>query len=342
MSPQRRRSPRAASTRSAGRWVGLGASALFFATVPLVAASAAPIASAADCHDAEVIFARGTDEPPGLGRVGDSFVDSLRKQADGLNVGTYAVNYSAGKLQLHGGDGAKDAISHIKSTVSSCPNTKIVLGGYSQGATVVDIVAGVPVAGVKLGSALPPELASNVTAVATFGDVADRAGGSLPTQSALLGSKAIDLCNPNDPICHAGPGNEWSGHTEGYIPVYTTQAAAFVASELLAGTGQTVPGFGSQVPGFGSQSPDYGPQGYGSPPGYGSQSPEYGPPPGYGSQSPEYGPPPGYGSQSPGYGPPPGYGSQAPGYGPQVPGYDPSTYGPASPSPDLGWVSAVH
>ena len=56
----------------------------------------------------------------------------------------------------------------------------------------------------------------------------------------MLGSKAIDLCNPSDPICHAGQGNEWSGHTEGYVPVYTTQAAAFVASKLLAGTGQQV------------------------------------------------------------------------------------------------------
>jgi cutinase len=309
--------------------------ATFIATVLLVTPGAAPVASATDCPDAEVVFARGTDEPPGLGRVGDAFVDSLRKQAGGMNVGTYAVNYSAGKLQLHGDDGAKDAISHIKSTVSSCPNTKIVLGGYSQGASVVDIVAGVPVAGIKWGSALPPELANNVTAVATFGDVADRAGGSLPTQSALFGSKAIDLCNPNDPICHAGPGNEWSGHTEGYIPVYTTQAAAFVASELLAGSGQTVPGYGSQVPGYGSQVPGYGSQvpGYDpSTPGNGPQT-GYGPPPG--PQTPGYGPPPGYDSQTPGYGPPPASDSQ-------TPEYDPSIHGPASPSPELGLVSAVH
>jgi cutinase len=300
---------------------------LFVGTVLLVTPSAVPAASATDCPDAEVVFARGTDEPAGMGRVGDAFVDSLRKQADGLNIGTYAVNYSAGKLQLHGGDGAKDAISHIKSTVSSCPNTKIVLGGYSQGATVVDIVAGVPVAGIKLGSALPSEYANNVAAVATFGDVADRAGGSLPTQSALFGSKAIDLCNPNDPICHAGPGNEWSGHTEGYVPVYTTQAAAFVASALLAGSGQRVPGY-DPPQGFGPQTPGYGPQ-----LGYGPQQ-GYGPPPGYG-------PAPGYDPQQ-GYGPQTGYGPQAPGYDQQAPGYDPSINGPASPSPHLGLVSAVH
>ena len=139
--------------------------------------------------------------------------------------------------------------------MAKCPNTKIVLGGYSQGASVMDIVAGVPIGGISWGSSLPPQYANNIAAVATFGDVADRAGGTLPTQSAMLGSKAIDLCNPNDPICHAGPGNEWSGHTEGYVPVYTTQAAAFVASKLLAGTGQQVPGYGPPIQGYSPRHP---------------------------------------------------------------------------------------
>lgn len=315
--------------------------------------SAAPMARASDCSDAEVVFARGTDEPPGLGRVGDAFVDSLRQQTNGLNITKYGVNYSASKLQLHGGDGANDVINHVKHLESSCPTTAIVLGGYSQGASVMDIVAGVPVGGINWGNSLPPELANNVAAVVTFGDVADRAGGSLPAQSAMFGSRAIDLCNPNDPICHAGPGNEWKGHTEGYIPVYTTQAAAFVASRLLAGTGRQAPGFGPPQA-FGPQQPGYGPQ---TGPGNGSQSPGYGPQqaPGYGPQTPQTGPQtPDYGpqaspqtprygpqqapdnsQQTPGYAPqqspdnssqPPGYVQQAPNYGP------PAAPGPVPPS----------
>jgi cutinase len=282
--------------------VGLGASALVTATGLLVTPMAAPVASADDCPDVEVIFARGTNEPPGMGRVGDAFVDSLRQQT-GLNIDTYGVNYAASKLQLHGGDGANDAINRVKQAVAKCPNTKIVLGGYSQGASVMDIVAGVPIGGINWGNSLPPEYANNIAAVATFGDVADRAGGTLPSQSALLGSKAIDLCNPSDPICHAGPGNEWSGHTEGYVPAYTNQAAAFVASRLLAGTGRQVPGYGPQ---YAPQTPGYGPQN------------------------------PGYGPQTPGYGP------QTPGYGPQTPGSDPSNPGPVPPpsSPDTPSLQA--
>jgi cutinase len=247
------------SVRSAARWVGLGASALVTATGLLVNPSVLPLAHAFDCPDAEVIFARGTNEPAGLGKVGDSFVDSLRQQT-GLNILPYGVNYAASKLQLHGGDGANDTIDRVKKSVETCPNTKIVLGGYSQGASVMDIVAGVPIGGISWGSSLPQQYANNIAAVVTFGDVADRAGGSLPTASTMLGSKAQDYCNPNDPICHAGQGNEWSGHTEGYVPVYTTQAAAFVAPKLLGGSNQQGPGYSPPVRGFGPQAPGYAPQ----------------------------------------------------------------------------------
>ena len=149
--------PRAGNARSAGRWVGLGAAALITATGLLVAPAVTQLASADDCPDAEVIFARGTNEPPGMGKVGDAFVDSLRQQTGGMNIDTYGVNYAASKLQLHGGDGANDTINHVKQAVSKCPSTKIVLGGYSQGASVMDIVAGVPIGGINWGTSLPPE-----------------------------------------------------------------------------------------------------------------------------------------------------------------------------------------
>ena len=262
------------------RWTRLGATALLGVALLNVMSNATPVASAADCADAEVIFARGTDEPKGLGQVGNAFVDSLRAQAVGMNIATYAVNYDAGKLQLSSGDGAKDAIKHIKATEESCPNTKIVLGGYSQGANVINIVAGNPIVGVAWGASLPSSFAGNVAAIATFGNFANRAGTKLPNESAMFAGKGIDFCNPEDPICHAGQGNEWSGHTDGYVPTYTTQAAAFVAAKLLAGTSLPVPGYGpptssQQLPGYGTV-PGYGtPPGYSNLPGPAPQTPVY-------------------------------------------------------------------
>ena len=218
------------------RRAGRGAAAVLGAGVLLIASTAyspvVPSAGADDCPDVEVTFARGTDEPAGLGRVGQALVNSLREQT-GMNIGAYAVNYKASLLQLHTDDGSKDAVSHIKSMADKCPNTPQVLAGYSQGASVIDIVVGDSVGGLLRGTTLPAQYANFVAAVVTFGNVADRSGAPITTQSALLGSRAMDLCNPSDPICHAGPGNEWSGHTEGYVPIYTDQAASFVVAQLL-------------------------------------------------------------------------------------------------------------
>lgn len=288
----------ATSGRPAGHWAGMAGAALLGVALLNVIPTATPAASAADCADAEVVFARGTDEPKGMGQVGNAFAAALREAAVGMNIATYAVDYDAGKLQLGSGDGAKDAISHIKSTVASCPNTKIVLGGYSQGANVVNIVAGNPIVGIAWGAALPSELADNVAAIATFGNVANRSGTKLPSQSAMFAGKGIDLCNPADPICHAGEGNAWSGHTKGYVPEYTTEAADFAAAKLLAGA-LTMPGFGP-TPGYG-QFP-----GFASPPSGSDHMP-----PGYDAQTPSYYP------STPGYG-------QSPGYDPSLSGYNPS------------------
>ena len=54
-----------------------------------------PSASAQPCPDVEVVFARGTGEPPGVGGVGQAFVDALRSKVGGKSVDVYPVNYPA-------------------------------------------------------------------------------------------------------------------------------------------------------------------------------------------------------------------------------------------------------
>ena len=50
-----------------------------------------PGASADPCPDVEVVFARGTFEPPGVGDTGQAFVDALRAQLGGKSVDVYPV-----------------------------------------------------------------------------------------------------------------------------------------------------------------------------------------------------------------------------------------------------------
>lgn len=181
----------------------LTAAAAVVAPVLLPASpSGLPVASAA-CPDIEVVFARGTNDTPGLGRIGNAFVSSLRNKVGGRSVGAYAVNYPASFDFLAAAGGANDASGHIQWMVDNCPDTRLVLGGYSQGAAVIDVIAAVPFPAVGFNAPLPPNVPEHVAAVAVFGNPSAKLGLPL-TSSPVYGSRAIDLCNPGDPVCGEG------------------------------------------------------------------------------------------------------------------------------------------
>ena len=188
-----------------------------------------PAAGADFCTDIEVVFARGTTEDPGLGRVGEAFVNDLRNLVGGRSMGVYAVNYPASYDFLAAAAGANDASAYIQNIVNNCPATRLVLGGYSQGAAIIDVLASVPFPVIGFTNPLPPAVADHVAALAVFGNPATRIGMPL-TISPLYGGKSIDLCNPGDPICSNG--NNVPAHRS-YGPDGTAnQAAGFVANLL--------------------------------------------------------------------------------------------------------------
>ncbi|HYR15438.1 MAG TPA: cutinase family protein [Mycobacterium sp.] len=190
----------------------------------------APSAAADPCPDINVVFARGTNDTPGMGRVGDAFSDALRTEVGGRSLTTYAVNYPASYDFLTAADGAADATNYITALSQQCPATRIVLGGYSQGAAVVDMLAGIPPLGNKIGETgsappLPGGLVPYITAVAVFGNPATKFGN--PMTSSVFGGKAIDLCKDGDPICSRGR-NPFA-HSDYVSAGLTQQAADFVA-----------------------------------------------------------------------------------------------------------------
>ena len=202
------------------------------ASITLVASAALitpATASAQGCPDIEVVFARGTNDAPGLGNVGDAFVGALSGKVGGRSVGSYAVNYPATFDFLQAAAGANDASGHIQYMVANCPNTRLVLGGYSQGAGVIDVISAVPVPGIGFTSPLPPNVPEHVAAIAVFGNPSAKLGLPL-TASPVYGGRAIDLCNPGDPICQSN-GEDVAAH-RAYVGGPTDTAANFVAGLL--------------------------------------------------------------------------------------------------------------
>jgi cutinase len=192
------------------------------------------VSSAQPCPDVEIVFARGTSEPVGIGRVGQALADALAPALGGRSLGTYGVNYPAGYDFLTTADGAADVTAHIASMAAQCPGTRIVLGGYSQGAAVVDMLAGVPPLGNKVGNIgsappLPAGSVGNIAAVVVFGNPATKFGNSL-TASGLFAGRALDFCSDGDPIC--SDGRNPFAHTHYESSAFISQAASFVAARV--------------------------------------------------------------------------------------------------------------
>lgn len=205
------------------------------AAVAAAALLGAPATATANpCPEVELVFARGTAEPPGMGRVGDALAEALRPRLGGRTLETYAVNYPASYNFLNTRTGADDAAAHIASTAQRCPGTRIVLGGFSQGASAVSMLAGVPPVGERIGtigSAAPldPGLAAGIAAVAVFGNPGNRTGAPLTTTGQFAG-RAIEVCSQGDPIC--SPGRDRSAHSNYEFPPYPQQAADFIAARV--------------------------------------------------------------------------------------------------------------
>ena len=216
----------------------IGIAAVLISGVTLVAPALLPsgatgIASAqADaCPAIQVVFARGTGEPDGTGRVGEAFVEALRPLVKGKSVAVYAVDYPATRDFLRAADGANDASLFVQNMATTCPDTKIVLGGYSQGAAVVDIITVADQPTLGFAQPMPANIADHVAAVAVFGNPSIRLlGGPLTALSPLYGYKTIDLCNGADPVCSEG--NDVAAHSLYFESGLATQAAQFVADRI--------------------------------------------------------------------------------------------------------------
>ncbi|MEM6106988.1 cutinase family protein [Mycobacterium sp. 050272] len=217
---------------AAAATASLGASVLF-----------SPVPSSAEpCPDVQVVYARGTGEPEGVGATGQAFIDNLRGREGGKSVDVYAVNYPASNEWDTGLDGIRDAGAHVVSMAASCPKTKMVLSGFSQGAAVMGFVTSDAVpAGVDPATVpkpLSPEIADHVAAVVLFGMPNVRAMNFLGEPPVVIGptyqAKTIKVCANEDPVCSDGM-NFAAHNTYADDGTMIDKGASFAASRIDAG-----------------------------------------------------------------------------------------------------------
>lgn len=234
--------PRCLPTARAMRWWIV---AVALATSVFAPAITGGVASADPCSDVEVVFARGTNEPPGVGATGQAFIDALIARLPGKSVDVYGVNYPASYDFGRAADGIADASNKITSVVAECPQTRIVVGGYSQGAAIAAYITtdnvpdGYPLPPGVSGP-LPPNIAEHVAAVTLFGKPSNGFLGFIDhnappiTIGHLYSAKTIDLCAPSDPVC-ASSGFSRAAHSAYKSNGMTDQAADFAANVIKRG-----------------------------------------------------------------------------------------------------------
>jgi len=172
------------------------------------------------CTEYTVIFARGTVEPGNVGiLVGPPFFKALKSLVGSSSVTIQGVNNYGASVDgfLEGGDpsGGTSMANEIQQAYNSCPNTRLVASGYSQGGQIVHNAA-------KL---LPAAVVQWISSAVIFGDPDDGAPvGNVPA------SRTAIYCHPGDNICE---------HGDLILPAHLTYAkdASAAAAFVVAAAG---------------------------------------------------------------------------------------------------------
>ena len=242
------------STNSRVRTLGI-VGAVVTATAGLVAAGIAvagpanAVASSGGCAQVSIITARASTEAAGEGVTGALVTQVVNSSAQTVSRASVSYpatlnNYASSSLQ-----GINALKTQLTNLVNSCPNTKVVLMGYSQGAHVVlDVLGGGQ--GGSLGTATAPistSIGSHVIAVATYGDPRHvpnqsfnagtstrngrfpRSATQLNVLNANYASKIRAWCDANDTFCDGG--SSLNVHLT-YLNRYQNAAASFVLGKV--------------------------------------------------------------------------------------------------------------
>ena len=155
------------------------------------------------CSAVTLIFARGTTEKGNMGTcVGPDLAAELRKKIPSLSV--QGVDYPANSKgnTRYGASGGPYMAMLAREARKQCPDTKIVLAGYSQGARVIYGA---------LEKTDRPFDGEDVAAVVAFGDPLN---GREKAYKGVDRDDVLQVCGDSDDRCQRGEVDHWvhGGH----------------------------------------------------------------------------------------------------------------------------------
>jgi hypothetical protein len=168
------------------------------------------------CKNVTLIFARGVTEQGNMGViVGPGFAKELQRA--GISAAVQGLNFDPMNLKNGSQAGGALMAQNANDVAARCPNTKIILGGYSIGGVVI------PIAAWKLKK----EVHKQIVAIITFG----WPPGSLKMIPKDLQRRARAICKSDDMVC-GGKGHDGTGNHLSYGNT-AKLAAQFVKQQLL-------------------------------------------------------------------------------------------------------------
>ncbi|KAG5927776.1 hypothetical protein E4U53_002803 [Claviceps sorghi] len=233
-----------------------------------------------------LITIRGTSEMPGIGVAGTVIGTPVQKQINGTKVVAldYPATYSDPNYADSVANGTKSLSKLMSAHVKSCPNDKIAIVAYSQGAQVaLDTICGSDEASFdKTAAIAPDEVENHVVAIALMGDpthvanVAYNRGtstgnGIFPrqdTDSCLRYANLISSwCDTGDIYCDSGKSAAVHGQ---YFEKYGTDIIKFIVDKARRSTGDNTSHSTSH--GTGDSTSSVSPSGTAAPTGPGQPS----------------------------------------------------------------------
>ncbi|KAF3764319.1 family 5 carbohydrate esterase, partial [Cryphonectria parasitica EP155] len=197
-----------------------------------------------------MIVARASLEPPGTGIIGE-VATQVQQQFPGSDIVPVVYPATLDNYPSSENDGVVAMTQLVTDYAARCPDSKIVLMGYSQGAQVTaDVLCG-RTDGPYFNTTQPlaSSISSQVTAAVLMGDPSKStnetflAGTStkngifpreVPAGCDPVADRMVSYCNANDTYCDSG--SSLDVHLS-YVQDNGTSAVNFIVDQINAGAG---------------------------------------------------------------------------------------------------------